>query len=136
MFRAYRTLASTRDPGYLLPAPPPGDGDHCTRCGTCCATLNPGVTDNDRYRHWVDAGNPLSGFMRAVARAGASEEWYSGWFCGDARLRMCPALLYCPDNGNHFCAVYHMGPGHRPEGCEGFRPNPPHCEISQRPLVF
>jgi hypothetical protein len=48
---------------------------------------------------------------------------------------MCPLLLRDPATGNNFCIVYHFGPGHRPPGCEGFRPNWPHCEVSQRPLV-
>jgi hypothetical protein len=51
------------------------------------------------------------------------------------RLKMCPLLLHNHATGNNFCAVYHFGPGHRPPGCEGFRPNWPHCEVSQRPLV-
>ena len=79
--------------------------------------------------------NPIGDFLKVVARPNAKEPWYAGWFMGDIRLRQCPLLLYCSENDTHFCVVYHLGRGQRPEACETFRANPPHCEVSQRPLV-
>jgi hypothetical protein len=64
-----------------------------------------------------------------------AKKFYTGWFYEGIRLRICPLLLRDPSNGDNFCAVYHLGSGHRPPSCEGFRPNWPHCEVCQRPLV-
>jgi hypothetical protein len=61
---------------------------------------------------------------------------YTGWYFSGRRLKMCPLLVkHLPDR-TLFCSVYHLGPGYRPPACEAFRANYPHCEVSQRPLVF
>jgi hypothetical protein len=135
LFEAYRELVSSKDPANLIPVPAAGSEDKCIRCGKCCALLNPAMTDQDRFDNWRTSGNPITGFVKEMARENARRSWYAGWFSGPARLRLCPLLLYCPDTQSHFCAVYHLGEGQRPEACEGFKANPPHCEVSQRPLV-
>ena len=135
LFRAYRRITNTIDIDRIARSLGDGKQDRCGRCGTCCATLNPGPMPSVRYREWRSAENPLGGFLKVVARPSANEAWYAGWFMDDIRLRMCPLLFYCTENDAHFCAVYHYGSGQRPEACETFRPNPPHCAVSQRPLV-
>ncbi|MDF1537098.1 MAG: hypothetical protein P1S46_11490 [bacterium] len=135
LFRAYQRVAASVDLDSIGIITGDNENDRCRRCGMCCATLNPGLTEHLRYQEWIAAGNPIGSFIKMVARQNASEAWYAGWFMGEFRLRMCPLLFYCGDSDAHFCAVYHFGPGQRPEACENFRPNPPHCEVSQRPLV-
>ena len=135
LFRAYQRVATSVDLDAIGATSGEPENPKCRRCGTCCATLNPGLTENRRYQGWVTKGNPIGDFLKAVARPSAREAWYAGWFMDDIRLRMCPLLFYCSETDAHFCVVYHLGPGQRPEACETFRANPPHCEVSQRPLV-
>ena len=135
LFRAYQRVTESVDLDRIGDSLGEWEPDRCNRCGTCCATLNPGPMPDIRYREWSSAENPIRDFLKVVARPRANEAWYMGWFMGDIRLRMCPLLYYCNENDAHFCAVYHFGSGQRPEACETFRANPPHCEVSQRPLV-
>jgi len=130
LFDAYRTVSSLVELNELVP------GDHgygdsgCMRCGTCCSSLNPGLTNQERYEWWSASGTLTGIFFREVARPSADESWYAGWFHKSFRLRICPLLYYYPETGRYWCAVHHMGPGHRPEACESFLPAPPDCWIS------
>ncbi|UCF88719.1 MAG: hypothetical protein JSV70_00210, partial [bacterium] len=83
--------------------------------------------DQERYEAWISGGTLTGLFFREVARPSADESWYAGWFHNGVRLRICPLLYYCPETRKHWCAVYHLGQGHRPEACESFLPNPPFC---------
>lgn len=127
IFDAFRTVASHVDLAGLVPKAGAGAGTGCARCGTCCSSLNPGLTDRERYEGWIEAGNPTALFFREVARNSDEDRWYAAWFQGETRLRLCPLLCYWPWSGKYWCAVYHLGPGHRPETCESFQPHPPDC---------
>ena len=135
LFDAYQMVSALSDMDVLLQGAFGETADMCKRCGTCCAVLNPGFIDQERYRSWNHSGTLTGRFFQESPRPGASGSWYAGWYHNGIRLRMCPLLYYCPEHDSHWCAVYHLGPGHRPEACETFHPNPPHCEVSQRPLV-
>jgi hypothetical protein len=114
LFDAYRTVSSLAELSKLVPEEEGCGNGSCIRCGTCCSSLNPGLTN----------------LFREVARPSAEESWYAGWFHKSVRLRICPLLYYCPETGVHWCAVYSLGPGHRPEACESFLPAPPDCWTS------
>lgn len=109
--------------------------DACRRCGRCCAELTPDPVTRDTFRSWKEKGNPIYLFYGPVRAGPLAGRFYSGWYCEGVRLRMCPLMLRHRADGDMFCAVYHLGPGHRPPACEEFRANWPHCEVSQRPLV-
>lgn len=136
IFAAYWYLHSILDiEGIASSIQSRTEDDPCRRCGRCCAELLPEPVDNDRMLFWMDAGNPVHVFHAPITEGPRADRFHTGWYYNGARLRMCPLLLRNPATGNKFCSVYHFGPGHRPPGCEGFRPNWPHCEVSQRPLV-
>ncbi len=109
--------------------------DACRRCGECCAQLIPEPVSVEKIHEWSEAGNPIHLFHAPITEGPRAGRFYTGWYYNGARLRMCPLLLRDPVSGGNFCVVYHLGSGQRPPGCEGFRPNWPHCEVSQRPLV-
>jgi hypothetical protein len=130
LFDAYRTVSSLVELSKLVPEEEGFGNGSCIRCGTCCSSLNPGLTNQERYQEWLSSGTLTGLFFREVARPSAEENWYAGWFHKSVRLRICPLLYYCPETGAHWCAVYYLGPGHRPEACESFPPAPPDCWIS------
>jgi len=136
LFDAYRCIYLALDiEGIRSRVRPRQKNDACRRCGQCCAQLLPEPVSDDRILSWVDAGNPAHLFHAPITEGPCSGRFHTGWYHNGVRLRMCPLLLRDPDTGDKFCAVYHFGPGQRPPGCEGFKPNWPHCEVSQRPLV-
>jgi hypothetical protein len=128
LFDAYRTVSSLVDLNKLASGEA-DSGTGCIRCGTCCSNLNPGLTNQERYQRWFASGTITGLFFREVARPSADESWYAGWFHKSVRLRICPLLYYYAETGRYWCAVYHLGPGHRPEACESFLPSPPDCWI-------
>ena len=136
LFNAYHCIHSSVDIEKIRSRiPPRTDDDPCRRCGQCCAELLPEPISAEMILSWNDAGNPASMFHAPITEGPRAGRFYSGWYHNGVRLRMCPLLLRDPTTGDKFCIAYHFGPGHRPPGCEGFRPNWPHCEVSQRPLV-
>ncbi len=136
LFNAYHRIQSIVDIEEVISTiPPRAWNDACRRCGQCCAELLPEPVPDETILHWVDAGNPAHMFHAPITEGPRAGRFHTGWYHNGVRLNMCPLLLRDPATGNKFCVVYHFGPGHRPPGCEGFRPNWPHCEVSQRPLV-
>ncbi len=136
LFEAYRTLHSLLDIEEIRTrVPPREEGEACRRCGQCCAELLPDPVSTETITRWISSGNPAHMFHVPLAEGPRAGRFHTGWAFRGTRLRMCPLLHRDPETGNRFCAVYHLGPGHRPPGCEGFRANWPHCEVSQRPLV-
>jgi len=136
LFSAYHCLQSCVDiEEARSKIPPRNKSDPCRRCGKCCAELIPEPISNEKFLNWVDTGNPAHWFHAPITEGPRAGRFYTGWYHNGERLRMCPLLLRDHATGDKFCIVYHLGPGHRPPGCEGFRPNWPHCEVSQRPLV-
>ena len=128
LFDAYRVVSYFVDLGRLAPDASGTEGG-CLRCGTCCSTLTTGLTDQERYRFWMSSRTLTGLFFREVARPSADERWYAGWFHNEIRLRICPLLYYYPETGEYWCAVYHLGPKHRPEACETFLPTHPDCGV-------
>ena len=136
LFNAYHRLNSIMDIEKIRSKiPPRTKDDPCRRCGRCCVELLPEPISDERILNWADAGNPAHMFHAPITEGPRAGRFHTGWYHNGVRLKMCPLLLHNHATGNNFCAVYHFGPGHRPPGCEGFRPNWPHCEVSQRPLV-
>jgi hypothetical protein len=136
LFDAYRCLHTHLDiDGIRSRITARDKEERCHRCGQCCAELIPEPVSDEKILFWMDAGNPIHMFHAQITEGPRAGRFYSGWYHNGERLRMCPMLLSDPVTGNNFCVVYHLGPGHRPPGCEGFRANWPHCEVSQRPLV-
>lgn len=136
LFKAYHRVRSILDIKEIITRlPPQRQGDACRRCGQCCALLLPEpVTDRKMY-HWMRSDSPVHLFYSLITSGPRAGRFYTGWYYEGVRLKMCPLLFRDPFTGNDFCAIYHLGPGQRPPGCEGFKPNWPHCEVSQRPLV-
>jgi hypothetical protein len=118
--------------GSLAPNEAGSVDSDCLCCGTCCSNLSPGITDQERYGGWIASGTLTGLFFREVARPSADESWYAGWFHQGIKLRICPLLFYCPETEKHFCAVYYLGQGHRPEACETYQANPPDCAAPRR----
>lgn len=136
LFDAYRRLHLTLDIEEIRSHLVPRRKDHtCRRCGQCCAELIPEPVSDDRILSWVRSGNPVHLFHAPINEGPRAGRFHTGWYYKGTRLRMCPLLLRDRETGDKFCSVYHLGPGGRPPGCEGFRANWPHCEVSQRPLV-
>ena len=135
LFGAYHYIQSILDLEKITSKIPPRSGnDACHRCGQCCAELLPEPISDERMLRWIDAGNPAHMFHAPITEGPRAGRFYTGWYYQGVRLKMCPLLLRDPATGDKYCVVYHMGPGHRPPDCEGFKPNWPHCEVSQRPL--
>jgi len=136
LFNAYHFLHSTMDIEKVSSRLPPRKlKDPCRRCGQCCAQLIPEPVTSEKIGKWEEEGNPVHLFHGLITEGPRAGRFYTGWFYNGARLRMCPLLFRDPESGSSFCALYHLGPGQRPPACEGYRPNWPHCEVSQRPLV-
>jgi len=136
LFNAYHHIHSILDIEKIRSQVPPRTRDDaCRRCGQCCAQLLPEPISNEKILHWKEAGNPAHIFHAPITEGPRAGRFSTGWYFNNVRLKMCPLLLRDSVTGDRFCAVYHFGPGHRPPGCEGFKPNWPHCEVSQRPLV-
>lgn len=136
LFNAYHCIHLIMDIEEIRSKVPPWTKDDpCRRCGQCCAELLPEPISDEMILHWMWAGNPAHMFHAPITEGPRAGRFHAGWYHNGVRLKMCPLLLRDPATGNKFCVVYHLGPGHRPPGCEGFKPNWPHCEVSQRPLV-
>jgi hypothetical protein len=136
LFGAYQRIHSILDIDSIRSdIPPRRETDPCRRCGECCAQLLPEPVPDFEVLSWAAAKNPAHLFHAPITEGPRAGRFHTGWYHNGVRLRMCPLLLRDPASGDKFCVVYHFGPGHRPPGCEGFRPNWPHCEVSQRPLV-
>ena len=129
LFDAYRIVSNYVELGGLVPEAIGTENSGCIRCGTCCSSLSTGLTDQKRYRYWIASRTLTVLFFREVARPSADESWYAGWFHNDIKLRICPLLYYCPETEKYWCAVYHLGHGHRPKACETFLPTPPVCGV-------
>ena len=136
LFNAYHYLHSNMDIEKIRSKiPSRSRGDACRRCGQCCAELLPEPVSDEKIHYWISAGNPAHVFHAPITEGPMAGRFHTGWYHNGVRLKMCPLLFSDPVTGSRFCIVYHLGPGHRPPNCEGFRPNWPHCEVSQRPLV-
>ncbi len=136
LFSAYQRIHSVIDIEEIRSKIPPRQvDDACRRCGECCAQLLPEPVSDERILRWADAGNPAHMFHAPITEGPRAGKFHTGWYHNGVRLKICPLLLRDSATGDKFCVVYHFGPGHRPPACEGFRPNWPHCEVSQRPLV-
>ena len=136
LFKAYRRVHSVLDVEKITSTIlPRSDEEACRRCGQCCAQLLPEPVCKETFNRWKCSDNPVHLFHDPVTEGPRAGRSYTGWFHEGARLRICPLLLRDPATGDKFCVVYHLGPGQRPPACEGFKPNWPHCEVSQRPLV-
>ncbi len=135
LFSAYQNISSTIDIEGLASDSNMDQESSCIRCGACCAELNPGPKREEKYNKWKSQGIMAHMFYREIPKPKVNVTQYTGWFFGSVKLRMCPLLFMSADGQGFFCSVYHQGPGHRPVTCENFKANPPHCEVSQRPLV-
>ncbi|NOY86116.1 MAG: hypothetical protein GXP52_02300 [Deltaproteobacteria bacterium] len=136
LFEAYRFIDSKVDLKRLsslagFPGP-----TNCRRCGSCCAELNPGPFEAHEYNFWTRYDSLTRYFVQPAGNEQRNHQRYEGWYYEGVRLRMCPMFFSNGSKSSVFCSIYHCGSGYRPEACERFRPNYPHCEISQRPLVF
>ena len=136
LFEAYRFINSKVDLGRLAALADPGGKTPCRRCGYCCAELNPGPFEAHEYDFWTAHNSLPRYFVQPAVDAPLNGRRFEGWYYEGVHLRMCPMLFSNGSKSMAFCSTYHRGTGHRPEACERFRPNFPHCEISQRPLVF
>jgi hypothetical protein len=136
LFNAYNLIHSRINiEGIRSELPACNIEDPCRRCGQCCAQLIPDPVPVETVHGWAEKGNPVHLFLAPVTEGPRAGRFYTGWYHNGARLRMCPLLLRDPESGSNFCALYHLGPGYRPQACEEYKPNWPHCEVSQRPLV-
>ena len=136
LFNAYHLIHSILNIDEINSKVPPRQmDDSCRRCGHCCAQLIPEPVCDETILRWAKAGNPTHLFYAPITEGPWAGRFHIGWHYQGVRLKMCPLLLRDPATGDKYCIVYHLGPGHRPPGCEGFKPNWPHCEVSQRPLV-
>ena len=136
LFNAYHCIHSSLNIEEIsFTIPPRQKSDGCRRCGKCCAQLLPEPVPYATILYWAEVGNPAHLFHAPITEGPRAGRFYTGWHYQGVRLKMCPLLLRNPATGEKYCVVYHLGPGHRPPACEGFRPNWPHCEVSQRPLV-
>ena len=130
LFKAYDIIASNIDLDQLATEAVYDESGECIRCGTCCTSLDPGIVDQARLDHWEKTCAVTGHFFKEVARHSDSERFYYGWFQDGIKLRLCPLLFMANESTTYFCAIYHQGPGNRPEGCEIFQPNPPNCGLS------
>lgn len=94
--------------------------------------MQPGAVSERTWRKWQSAGALVADFFRPYGRSGRPD--YHCWYWSSVRLRMCPLLLRNTLDGKTFCAVHHMGPGHRHPACSTYRPNPPLCSATARSL--
>ncbi len=136
LFGAYRFIDSRIDLKRLSSLAETPGPTTCRRCGSCCAELNPGPFETWEYDFWTRHDSLIRYFVQPVDNGQGNCQRYEGWYYDGVRLRMCPLLFTNGSKSMAFCSTYHQGPGHRPEACEQFRPNYPHCEISQMPLVY
>ncbi|MCK5351022.1 hypothetical protein KAJ77_00505, partial [bacterium] len=71
-------MSSQVDLRELVPGKTGSGTSGCIRCGTCCSSLEPGLTNQERYRDWIASGTLAGLFFREVARPNADESWYTG----------------------------------------------------------